>query len=120
MEPAGSVTTGPLTMRSFLWLSFDLGIRGDFEGMYEFLDTHEAKECGDSFAAFWFEYRRDLLAELVKELRSAVAFDKRSRVYVVYPTAPGKTAGKFVVGKRRAPPWSGFGVSQGEEEDSGE
>jgi hypothetical protein len=39
-------------MKSFVWFSFDLGVRGAFEGMYEFLDSHEAKECGDNLGLY--------------------------------------------------------------------
>lgn len=107
-------------MKAFIWLSFDLGVRGDFEGMYAFLDAHEAKECGDSLGALSYEYKKDLLVELTKELRATITFDKRSRVYVVYPSAMGKTTGKFIIGKRKSPAWAGFGPSQGQEEDVGE
>jgi len=33
-------------MKKLIWIAFDLGVRGDYDGIYEFLDTHEAKECG--------------------------------------------------------------------------
>ncbi len=107
-------------MKAFIWLSFDLGVRGDFEGMYQFLDVHEAKECGDSVGAFSYEYKKDLLAELTKELKDSITFDKRSRVYVIYPAGKGKYMGKFIVGKRKAPPWAGYGPSDENEEDIGE
>jgi hypothetical protein len=109
-------------MRSFIWLSFDFGVRADYEGMYEFLDSHAAKECGDSLGAFWFEYKKDLFTELAKEIRAAVDIDKRSRIYVVYPSGQGKTRGKFIIGKRKWPAWSGFGPSRSDddEEDIGE
>ena len=106
-------------MRTFIWLSFDLGIRGDFEGMYQFLGEHDAKECGDSMGAFWFEYKKDVLAELTKQLKEAVTFDKRSRVYVIYPKED-KHVGRFIVGKRRPPPWAAYIPSEEDEEDVGE
>ena len=28
-----------------IWLSFDLGISGDYEGMYAWLDDKNAQEC---------------------------------------------------------------------------
>ena len=37
-------------MKKFIWLSYDLGIGGDYESLYSWLDNHEAKECGDSVA----------------------------------------------------------------------
>jgi hypothetical protein len=107
-------------MKAFLWMSFDLGVRGDFEGMYEFLDTDQAKECGDSVGIFQYEYKKDLLAELKKDLEKSVNFDKRSRVYVIYPVPNGKYKGRFLIGKRKSPPWAGHGPSQDDEEDAGE
>lgn len=104
-------------MRALVWISFDLGIRGDFEGMYHFLDDHEAKECGDSIATFRFEYKKDLLAELLKELKANVTFDRRSRVYAIYSNANGKISGKFLIGKRKVPAWSGFGSAEHDEVD---
>jgi hypothetical protein len=107
-------------MKAFIWLSFDLGVRGDFEGMYQFLDTQKAKECGESVGAFEYVYKRDLIAELTKELKEYVKFNNRSRVYVVFPKT-GKHVGRFIVGRRKPPPWAGFGPQQGEdEEDVGE
>ncbi len=32
-----------------IWLSYDLGIQGDYPSLYEWLDKHQAKECGDNF-----------------------------------------------------------------------
>ncbi len=46
-------------MKASIWLSFDLGVLGDFEGMYEFLDSHGAQECGDSLATFSYEYKKN-------------------------------------------------------------
>ena len=37
-----------LKMKHFVWISFDLGVKGDYEGMYAWLDSKDAKECGDS------------------------------------------------------------------------
>ena len=30
-----------------IWLSYDLGVDGDYENLYAWLDHKEAKECGD-------------------------------------------------------------------------
>jgi hypothetical protein len=104
-------------MRTFIWLSFDLGVRGDFEGLYQFLDAHGAKECGDSVAAFWYEYKKELIGELTKELKTQVSFDKRSRIYVISPGSKGNQVGKFIIGKRKSPSWAGFGPSSGDQEE---
>ena len=54
-------------MKSVVWISFDLGVRGDYQGMYEFLDAHQAKECGDGVAFLQIEHQ----GELIDKLRAA-------------------------------------------------
>lgn len=107
-------------MKTLIWITFDLGVRGDYEGMYEFLDTYAAKECGDSAAALLFEFGNNLIAELNQQLAAAVTLDKKSRIYVVFPDDKGKYKGRFIVGRRKRPPWTGYGAAEVEEEDSGE
>ncbi len=33
-------------MRRAIWISYDFGVRGDYEGFYTWLDLHDAIECG--------------------------------------------------------------------------
>ena len=40
-------------IRKAIWLSFDLGVAGDYPGLYKWLDEHDAVECGDSVAFFF-------------------------------------------------------------------
>lgn len=106
-------------MKALVWMSFDLGVRGDFDGMYLFLGEHNAKECGDSLASFWFEYKKTIPTELTEKLKKSVSFDRRSRVYAIYPKE-GKVVGKFIVGSRRLPPWAPYIPSEDQEDDIGE
>lgn len=99
-----------------IWLSFDLGVSGDYEGMYAWLDDKGARECGDSVASFVFPTDNgDLVASLKSEIESSVTLNKRSRIYVVY-NDQGRYKGKFVVGGRKNPPWDGYGT-YGETDD---
>jgi len=107
-------------MKQMIWLSFDLGIRGDYEGMYQFLDSRHARECGNGVAALTFEYDGDLVATLKAALGEAVSFDNKSRVYVIYHSEDRKAHGRFIVGKRKQPVWTGFGAETVDEEDVGE
>jgi hypothetical protein len=102
-------------MKSRIWIFFDLGIRGDYESLYQFLDVRQAEECGDNVATLIYEWKKDLPTELLKELEKAVEFDKRSRIYAVFPK-DSKFTGRFLKGKRKRPPWAGFAMS-GSEED---
>ena len=107
-------------MKKQIWITFDLGVRGDYEGIYEFLDTQGAKECGDSAAVLRYEFQNDLISELSEQLSKAVTFNRKSRVYAVFPDENGKYKGRFIVGRRKQPPWTGYATSESDEEDYSE
>ena len=95
------------------WLSFDLGLKGNYDGLYGWLDNLKAKECGDSVATFTSD---KTVERLQKELRRILGTS--ARVYLVYTHGkPSRAAGKFILGGRKAAPWSGFGVVPSEESD---
>lgn len=98
-------------MDSFIWMSYDLGVSGDYEGLYAWLDDHKAEECGSSVACFWFSHGEDLLTSLKAEIEGAVLLNKRSRIYVVYKDDEG-TKGQFIIGGRKGAPWHGFGMHE--------
>jgi hypothetical protein len=101
-------------MKNAVWISYDLGVQADYEGMYAWLDEHEAKECGDSLAFLNYEYTGSLLDTLTEDLQKSVEITKRTRVYVIYrEPETKKMKGSFIFGGRKAPPWSGFAVSAG-------
>lgn len=100
--------------KNFIWVSFDLGIQGDYEGMYSWLDAHDARECGDSLAGLNYEYKDDLLSELKKDLEDSIKIDKKNRIYVIRLVS-GKMKGQFIFGRRKNAPWTGYGPNKGEE-----
>ena len=83
-------------MRKALWLGYDLGVRGDYEGLYAWLDAHQAKECGDSLAYLDFEYSDSLEEELAQELRAALTVTKNTRIYVIWHDDCGSIKGRFM------------------------
>lgn len=103
-------------MKSLVWLSFDLGVSGDYENMYAWLDDHQAKECGDSVASFRFSCDGDLPESLKTEIENAVSLNKRSRVYVVYRDE-GKLKGRYIIGRRKSAPWDGYGTREEYDDD---
>jgi hypothetical protein len=102
-------------MKRYIWLSFDLGVNGDYEGMYAWLDDHHAKECGDSFAYLTFESKRDIAQAVLKDLKKTVHTTRNSRIYLVYLNEQGKAKGKFILGSRKSAPWTGYGAVSEEE-----
>jgi hypothetical protein len=93
------------------WLSFDLGLHGDYDALYGWLDQQDARECGDNVATFESKKPRD---EIVKELKNLVDDKKNPRIYNI----SRKQGGKFALGKRKRAPWTGYAeVAVGSGED---
>lgn len=105
-------------MKRMIWISYDLGIRGDYEGMYAWLDDHEAVECGDSFALVKYDVKKDLMKELKADLSETLSLQKRTRIYVIHlDSQTKKMKGTFLFGGRKAAPWSGYAGGKGEEDE---
>ena len=82
------------------WLSYDLGLRGEYEVLYGWLDSKQAKECGDSIATFHSDRTSE---ELKDELTEILIETSKPRIYLI---SSGR--GSFVIGKRKAAPWAGY------------
>lgn len=97
-------------MEKTFWISYDLGLRGDYNGMYRWLDTYKAKECGDSFAIFKFDCKKeDFITEISESLKQAIAFKDDDRVYLIWRDEDKKIAkGRFLIGRRKPAPWEGY------------
>jgi hypothetical protein len=102
-----------------VWMSFDLGVQGDYEGLYAWLDRQEAEECGDNVATFLFRYRGDDAAvDVLSSVKKAVTLTKRSRIYVSRSDGDGKAyVGKFIYGKRKVALWKGYAATGPDEDD---
>lgn len=105
-------------MKSAIWLSYDLGVNGDYEGMYAWPDNRGAKECGGGVAYLQFSHDGDLPASLKSDIERVVALNKRSRVYVICKKDE-KMSGRYLIGHRKGAPWEGFGDKDETEEDPG-
>jgi len=95
-----------------IWLSYDLGIKGDYPGLYKWLDTLKAKECGNSVAYFKYSYNSDLADELRKDLEENIDFSNGDRIYIIFTRINDKgkssTVGKFIINNRKGSPWEGY------------
>jgi hypothetical protein len=96
------------------WLSFDLGIKGDYNGIYTWLDKLKAKECGDSLAVFQRASSEDHINKIKQELEKNVKLRQSDRVYVIWLDGL-KVKGQFIFGNRKPAPWEGFAPSRGGE-----
>ena len=86
------------------WISFDLGLMGNYSNVYEWLDSLGAQECGPGLATITSAKSRDqLTAEIKRVLKGA----PRARAYIISM----RQGGRFVAGGRKAAPWEGFAAS---------
>jgi hypothetical protein len=103
-----------------IWLTYDLGVGGDFQGLYSWLDDREAIECGNNNAYFKYSFPDTIASDaqlseaLRAELEEKVSFKAGNRIYIIKKSLDadkhGKFIGSFVIGKRKASPWEGFGT----------
>jgi hypothetical protein len=100
-----------------IWICFDLGARGDLDGLYTWLDAYDAKECGENTSVLKYEYTSDLIKELGEEIKKNVELDARSRIYVIHETISGGMRGQFIIGNRKPAPWYGFAEGVDIDED---
>jgi hypothetical protein len=99
------------------WLNYDFGLRGNYNGLFTFLDNNEAIECGNGLAYFTFSNPNKLtLDELIKKITSELAElvipSPSDRIYLIWRDDSGtstKVKGKFIFGDRKTAPWNGYG-----------
>ena len=107
-----------------VWLSYDLGIGGDYESLYSFLDSHDALECGNSVATFQFPIDKDddslLFSTITSDLTKYITPDKRTRIYLirrVHTDSGDRIKGSFIFGGRKASPWEGASMKKSEDDE---
>jgi hypothetical protein len=99
-----------------IWISYDLGIGGDYPGLYQWLDTKGAEECGEGLAFLNFsfdvsnpygssseELPKTIAHFLKEDLSKSVKVDRSTRIYMIF----GNT-GQFIFGGRKSNPWKGY------------
>jgi hypothetical protein len=103
-----------------VWLTYDLGVQGDYESLYSWLDEHKAVECGDSAATFVVARTdADPSISIAKSIRKNVKLGPRARIYLVRVRGE-TTRGGFIIGNRKAPPWLGAsGEASSDDEEEG-
>jgi hypothetical protein len=98
-----------MSTKTRVWLSYDLGVSGDYENLYSWLDKNEALECGDSIATFLWEGDNNIKENIKNSLESVIDFNKNDRIYLIYKNKEkGNSFGSFIVGKRKSNPWKGY------------
>jgi len=106
--------------RTGYWLTYDLGIDGDYDGLYAWLDSVQAKECGDSACYFEYEVRgAEPTKAILASIKKSATLRAKDRVYLIWPKPAGSGyKGRFFAGKRRRAPWAGYAVESSDEDEN--
>jgi hypothetical protein len=110
-----------MPIKKSFWISYDLGLKGNYSDLYAWLDTLGAKECGDSVAYFTKQYTGNFIEAIKKDILKHVKPSKTDRIYLIYlENETGRIKGHFLFGGRKRAPWEGYAVSthEGDEDFS--
>lgn len=91
-----------------IWLSYDLGLPGDYDSLYVWFDQNGAKVCGKGLAHLIYTFKDNLKEELLEELNRTIDITPKAMLYLIYfDNEEQKIKGTFMVGRRRWTPWEG-------------
>lgn len=104
-------------MEKLFWLTYDLGIDGDYDSLFTWLDELGAVECGDGACSFKLEVgSKEPPAAVTTALRkNKVKLRPKDRIYLIWRSETGSVKGRFIAGNRRRAPWAGYAVESSEE-----
>ena len=101
-----------------LWITFDLGVGGDYKGLYSWLDAHDAEECGESVAVLTYQCEGSIPDKLREDLKKSISIDRQTSIYVIYrEPATSENKGIFLFGGRKASVWTGYSGSEREADE---
>ena len=112
-------------MTKTIFICFDFGLRGDFEGLYQWLDEKEAQERGYGIAVIknysveaQIKTDLDFLNAVKLELSKVLKIGNSDRIYLIWNSFEGnKIKSGFLYGKGKQSPWTGFAQKVGESLD---
>lgn len=108
-------------MKKAVWISYDFGLKGDYTGLYTWLDEHNAIECGHAVAFIHWTpaITGNLIEEIKKSITESVTLSKNDRLYVIWKEGTS-VKGEFINGSRKQPQWQGYSnVNKANVNDSG-
>ena len=106
-----------------IWISYDFGLKGDYNGLYTWLDNNYAKECGIGLAYCLYDVSKlgidrsdkNLLDKLAVDIRKSVKLSRTDRIYIIWKDSnTDKIKGEFISGARKQAPWEGYGQLKSE------
>jgi hypothetical protein len=103
-------------MKKTIFISYDFGMKGDYEGLFKWLDEHNAEERGYGIGIIK-EYscdrpiKKDLdfLKFVRNELKDRIKVGSNDRIYMIWNSfETNKIKAGFLFGKGKQSPWTGY------------
>jgi len=104
------------------FLNYDLNFNGDYDGLYKWLDNHNAKNCGQNFCEFFYStmssengslpvkiVAQNTLKQLEDDLTKSVSLKRGDRIFLIGIMPDGTSFGGFLTGDYGPKPWAGYG-----------
>lgn len=113
-------------------INYDLGLRGDYKGLYKWLDKNKAEERGNCYAVIKeYNFPDEEFANEIdpkskdkiffrfiqKDIKSFVNINQSDRIYLTFVGfGSDNLTGGFLFGKKHTAPWEGHFVESSEQE----
>ena len=103
-----------------VFISYDFGMKGDYEGLFKWLDEHHAEERGYGIGMIKdFQYDKtiiktdlDLFNYVKDELKIKIKIGSTDRIYMIWDSVEtSKIQAGFLFGKSKQAPWTGYAPS---------
>lgn len=117
-------------MKLDFYINFDFGLRGDYKGLYKWLDKNRAEERGNCYALikgyqlsseFFFgltdvkEKNLKFIKHIQQEIKESVELSSTDRIYLTFALIDSnKLGGAFLFGKKQSTPWEGHYSESGD------
>lgn len=111
-------------MKKVIFISFDFGLKGDYDNLYKWLDENKAVERGYGLA-YIREYEttekiltdKDFIAHIRRELEARIKIGSNDRIYLIWNGIEDKTKVRsgFLFGSSKQSPWTGFAQNNADE-----
>ena len=111
-------------MKINFYINFDLSLRGDYKGLYKWLDKNNAEERGNGYALIKkYNFPDSKLEGIIKEIekdkmlinyirndiKKFVEIGSSDRIYITFKTiGKNNLGGIFLFGRKQSAPWEGY------------
>lgn len=100
-------------MKKWVMINYDLGLKGDYQNLYRFLDNNNALDCGNCNSALEIEVSKDdfdtIFDEVTSMIKKNFEFSQNDRIYLTVTDSTNQMRGRFICGNRKRAIWEGYG-----------